>query len=127
MNPGAGFGVDIEGRLLKFELGVWLIAVQGGRQDFVIERQGRLDEPCNPRCRNQVADHGFHRPHRTPGRLSITRAKDPAEGLNLGSITDRRSRPMRFDEFNRAWRDAGRLVGPSQSQFFPLYPRRQKA
>jgi hypothetical protein len=37
MNPRASFGVDVERRLLEFEFSVWFIAVQGRREDFMIE------------------------------------------------------------------------------------------
>ncbi len=57
--PGAGVGVEIKGRVLNVHLGIWLIDVEGGGQNAVMQRQRRLDEAGRARRCFGMADLGL--------------------------------------------------------------------
>ena len=68
------------------EVGVGLLAVQGGRQHPVVERQRRLDQAGGAGRGHGVADHRLDRAQRRrAGRVAL--AEEPAQG--------RRARPRR--------------------------------
>ena len=48
VDPGPGFGVQVERCLLQLELRIRLFAVDGGRQYFVMQGEASLDESGDP-------------------------------------------------------------------------------
>lgn len=43
LQPGAGFGIQIEGRVFESQLGIRLGNIERGREDFVVKCEGSFD------------------------------------------------------------------------------------
>src|SRR5215218_10110009 len=77
VDPGPGFGVQVERCLLQLELRIRLFAVDGGRQYFVMQGEASLDESGDPGSRHGVANHRLNRPQCTPRQFAGALAEGP--------------------------------------------------
>ena len=111
-NPGPGLGVDVEGgtfcshRLLRF------VNLDGRRQGFVVKRHGRLDQSGRAGSGLGVADLGFDRADRTPGRIGL--AKDVFQGRHFNGIADLGAGTMSLNQLDGLRVNPALRVGSAQ-------------
>ena len=126
VNPGPGFGVDVQRRSLQPQFGADLVA-QGRRQNFVIQRQRRLDQPGDARRRNAVADHGLNRPQGDVGQRPPPLAQQLRQSLNLGLVAQRNPGAVGLDQPEILRLQPGLPIGAAHGQQLPFQPGRGQA
>ena len=102
-----------------------LLGVQGRRQDAVVERQGRLDQPGHAGGRHGVADHrgdGAQEPAPV-GR----RREDGIQGTKLGAIGRGHAQAVPFDQHHGRRVDPRPAIGPADGAGMPAGARRGQA
>ena len=65
-NPGARCSRNVEGAVFKVEHGVWIVDLDGGRNDLVVKRHGHLEQTSRTCACLGVTNLRLHRTKRTP-------------------------------------------------------------
>jgi hypothetical protein len=101
---------------------VRLLEVKAGRNDAVVERQGRLDEAGHPGCALGVSEVRLHGPDgtRPAGRAAIR--EDGAQGPELDGIARSRAGAMGLDVCDETRRHARMAIGLAQHVLLPALP-----
>ena len=95
-------GVQVERRVLKVELRVWLVDLGSLRQHFVMERHHNLEQASGAGCGLGVSDLALDRSKCTPLTIhAIRRIKGQLETAKFGSVARHRSRSVCFDQLHR--------------------------
>ena len=123
VDPGTRLRIHIKRRVLQVELGIRLVHVDGGRQDLVVERHGRLDQTGNSGRSLGVAYLGFDASQRNALRLWVVLAEHGLQGLHLGRISGLCPGAMCLDQPDRRGRDAGVFVSSLERLFLPSRSR----
>ena len=111
--PRAFRRVDVEGRAGRgFVQG--LRDLDGGREDFVFERERGLDEAGHSGGGLRVADLRLHGTERGPGAVGFRGAEDFGERTQFGGVAYLCAGAVGFDEVNGLRRRIGGGVGPAQ-------------
>ena len=121
MEPGAGPGVEVEGRLIEMEVRIHLVGLEGGRQRLVLQGKHGLDQAGRPGGGFGMADHGFHRPDRA-ARRGFGGTEKLGQGLDFDFVADPRPRAMGLDEFDRFGRYPGGRIRLVQGLELALGP-----
>jgi hypothetical protein len=107
--PWPQLGVDRERRPAEVDVRVGLLGVDARRQDLVVERHGRLEQPGGAGRTLQVADVRLHRSQGDRADGNVVAAEHLAQCLDLDHVTDRRGRAVPLDERARRRRHARQL------------------
>ena len=95
--PWRQLGHRVKRRSRKIHPRVWRFVMQKRRNDAVLQRQRRLDQPGNARCNIQMADIGLGRPQRTkPARIGAGR-KRLMQSRKFNRVAKRCGGAMRLD------------------------------
>ena len=97
VNPGPRFGVQIERAAFEVRLGVRRLD-QRRRQNLVVQRERRLDQPGEPSGTLTVPDHGLHRAEGTRLNVAPGVAEELANGAGFGLIADDGAGAVCFDQ-----------------------------
>jgi hypothetical protein len=125
MNPRPRLGIQIEIALLQLQLRAGILAMQRGRQHFMVQRQSGLDQAGHARSRHGMADHGLHRAQRAPRDVAAAQPEHVVERFQFDHVAHRRGRAVRLDQFQAGQIHIGRFIGPPEGQLFPFQARRQ--
>jgi hypothetical protein len=124
--PGIGLprlrlGDDPEARSRQVLVG--LVAVQGGEEHAVVDRQRRLDEPGDAGGGLRVADHRLDRAEAGQGLAGGWGSEHARQGRELGGVAGRRGGSVPLDETDRPRRfriQTGGPPGALEGEHLPL-------
>src|SRR6056297_1328556 len=102
--------IDVERAAGNEQILLWLFDLDGWRQGFVMQSQGRFDQPSGAGGRLGMADLRFDRAERTPGLLSL--AENVAQGPHFDRIPNLGSGPVPFNQLDAVRLYLGLFVGP---------------
>jgi hypothetical protein len=114
--PGLGAVDEEEGQLVEGDGRVRLAHVDGGRQDLVVQGEGRLEQAGRAGAALQMADLRLDRAQADAARREVQAAEGVGQGLHLGHVADAGGGAMGLDEPQGRGREAGDLVGPLERQ-----------
>ena len=103
--PRARLVEQVEGRVGKIKVGVGALAVERGRQHLVMHGHNRLEQPGGPGPGLQVADVALGRTQ--TNRMASGPAKDFAQAVDFGHVTNLGACAMRFEQRGRGRVQAG--------------------
>ena len=121
--PGAGSRGQVEGAARNAGLGVGCFDADRRRQDFVVQRESRVDQSHQSRRALRMADERLDRPERAAPRFPSGLGENVLQSAHLGEITGRGAGAVGFDVLNCRGRDPGVFVGSLQSAHLALESR----
>ena len=104
--PWTLFGIDVEGRLSGRDGFVGCLDLDGGRENFVVERHHGFDQPRCSRGRFGMPDHRLDRTQGTPRSLTAGIPVNAGEAACLRGVSDDGARAVGLQEPDRIRRHA---------------------
>ncbi len=96
--PVAQLGVDGKGRHAPVHDGVGALEVDAGRQHFVVQREGRLEQACRARGRLEVAEVRLHGAERDRPNRHVRSAERLHQGAQLDRVAHASGRAVALDQ-----------------------------
>ena len=109
--PGTGIAVQVKMAVFNIQPGIRCFGFQSGGQNFVIQAQSGLDQPCCAcRCLG-VTDHRFNRSQGALVAVGAVFVKNLAKGLKFDLVTHPGAGTVGFNETDGCRIDAGAFIG----------------
>ena len=113
--------LTVNGDPAEVDVGVGPLGVDARRQDLVVQRHGRLEQPGGAGRALEVADVRLHRAERDRAGGHVVAAEHLGQGLDLDHVADRGGGAVPLDERARRRGHARQLPGPLDGE--PLADR----
>ncbi len=123
-NPGPRLGVDVEGGVFQFEVGIGPVDLDGRRQHLVVQGHDRLEQPSCSCGSLGVADLGLHRAQSTPLPVfALLGVEHQGQSAELCGVARFGAGAVCLDQFDGLGSVAGDVIGSAQGQGLPFGDR----